>query len=314
MPQHAVNNSFNTLDTDFKAEVIAAELVETGIAPQLIIIAPLGAFKRPFRKDVDSVKEDVLGYDNKEYYLVYTCQEGIYDMLPEGLFHNPISDKSNKSKEEIIEEIRRHRKEEKEARRFFLPFEATINGLRLQVALHENWLDKKEHHNDLIDIFAGHWELFQYLDTRQSNIFLHLLPLIHKIRDDHDAIETCVEMIFQLPVSILSRRQPPLHPCPYIVSRLGENRLGVDFTTGNMVYDEGDNEILIYIGPMQNQQLLSFMPGNKNNTILQLLCDHLLPVHLDVTVVLELDTLQRVARLPDKQVSDNSTIGVDMFL
>lgn len=59
---------FSSLDKDFKAEVIAAEMVEHGTAAaDRILILLLGAIKRPFSKDVGSIEEELSEYDHKEY-------------------------------------------------------------------------------------------------------------------------------------------------------------------------------------------------------------------------------------------------------
>src|SRR5215210_4195113 len=138
-----LNNLFTSIQTDFRAEVTAAELVEAGVDADRILILMLGALKRPFSKDVESIAEELSEYDHKEYLLVKTPREGIYDMLPEGLFHHPTMHNSGKTEKEIIKLMKERRMEEQQARKFFLPFEATINFLRMQMALYENRLDKR---------------------------------------------------------------------------------------------------------------------------------------------------------------------------
>src|SRR5664279_4835889 len=126
------NSLANSLESDFKAEVIAAEMVENNIPADRIMILMLGGLQRTFRRDVDSVTEEIFDYDHKEYFLVKTHKEGMYDMLPEGLFHHAESNKSSKTEKEIIASIKQRRVEERNARRFFLPFEAALNHLRIQ--------------------------------------------------------------------------------------------------------------------------------------------------------------------------------------
>src|SRR5687768_7995784 len=129
---NTLNNLFTNLDNDFRAEVIAAEMVEAGLDAERILILMLGPLKRPFSKDVQSVTEELSEYDHKEYSLVKTPKEGVYDMLPEGLFHHPATHNSGKSEKEIIKMMKQRAVEEQQARKFFLPFEATINFLRMQ--------------------------------------------------------------------------------------------------------------------------------------------------------------------------------------
>ena len=96
------HNLLSSLFIDFRAEVIAAEMIEHGTAEDRILILMQGALKRPFSKDVHVVEEEISEYDHKEYFLVKTPREGIYDMLPEGLFHVPTPHKSITTEKEII--------------------------------------------------------------------------------------------------------------------------------------------------------------------------------------------------------------------
>lgn len=298
---------------DFKAETIAAEIAEQGTDPEQILIQMLGSLKRTFSNDVKTVETEIFE-DRKEYTVVKTAREGIYDMLPQSLFHHPTAHKSARSEKEIIAAMKRRRAEEMNARKFFLPIEATINHLRIEMALHENRLDKRSHYADLVQLFASQWDIFQYLDGRQANIFLHLVPIIHDIRDNHTRIEEVMEMMFEVKVAITLRNQKPLQPADLMFSRLAETALGVNLTTGNVQFDEGVDEILLVIGPMDTALYRDFMPGGNSNKILDLLCDYLLPVHADVVTRFEMMEKNRQARLADFANDDNCILGQDMVL
>ena len=305
---------FGSYGLDFKAEVIAAEMVEHGISADRILILLAGAMKRSFRTDVTSVEDEFSDYDHKEYTLIKTSRESIYDMLPEGLFHSATAHKNANTDEEIIKSIKQRRLEEVSARKFFLPFETTINFLRMQMALYENMLDKRSDYDELVSIFSDQWEIFQYLDTRQANLFLHLIPILHDLRDDFASVETILEAIFLLPVKIYLQAKLPYQPAEIIVSQLGDSALGKDLTTGNKNYDDGTDEIIVTVSCSKNKMLQQFMPGGNNEKILQLLCDYLLPVHLDIVTMFELDAAERIMRLADNVSFYNSMIGEDTFL
>jgi hypothetical protein len=309
-PAHTIVCNFHE---DFKAETIAAEIAEQGKGLEQILVQMLGPLKRTFSNDVNIVETEVLE-DHTEYTIVKAAREGIYDMLPETLFHHPTAHKTARSEKEIIKAIKRRREEELNARKFFLPIEATINYQRIEMALYENRLDKRTHYDDLVQLFAGHWEIFEYLNADQANIFLHLIPIIHDIRDDHSKIQEIMEMIFEERVTVSLRNQRPLHPQDAMPSHLAESVLGVDLTTGNIKFDEGADEIMIIIGPMKSAPYREFMPGRKNAIILELLCDYLLPVHADVITKFELIEKDRQARLADSFSDSNAILGQDMVL
>lgn len=305
---------FGSLEKDFKAEVTAAEMMELGILPDHIIILMLGAMKRSLRKDVESIEEEQSDYDLHDYVVIKTPKEGFYDMLPEGLFHQPSAHKSASTIKEISKAIKKRKEEEQQARRFFIPFEAAINHLRMQMAFYENCLDKRNHHDELISIFADYWEIFQYLDARQANLFLHLIPILHDIRDNHPVVETVLEMMLGIPVKLHLRRQQPYCPSEPILSVMGESSLGVDLTTGNEVFDEGVDEILICIGPVTGGEFQQFSEGQTKQKILERLIDSLLPVHLDVVTEFELYTKDRATKLAIAEDYINSVLGSDTYL
>lgn len=313
MQSDCVHTLLCNFNQDFKAETIAAEIAEQGTDQEQILILMLGALKRTFSHDVKSVETELLE-DHKEYVVLKAGREGIYDMLPEGLFHHPTAHKSARSEKEIIATMKRRREEEVNARKFFVPFEATINYLRIQMALHENRLDKRAHYDDLVELFASHWEIFQHLNANQSNIFLHLIPIIHDIRDDHAKIRQIMEMMFLTRVDISLRKQQSLQPDDPLSSRVAEALLGVDLTTGNVCFDDGADELLLAIGPMEASLYREFMPERKNSKILQLLCDYLLPVQTDIITKFDLIEKDKQARLADAYSDYNSILGQDTVL
>jgi hypothetical protein len=137
---------------------------------------------------------------------------------------------------------------------------------------------------------------------------------MHNLLDDHCFSEKIIEMMLLVPVRISIRNQVPLHPAHPILSNLGDCSLGVDFTTGNALYNEGADEILVSIGPVKNEILHEFMPGGNKNKILQMLCDYLLPVHVDVVTEIELDNKDKVTKLADEASDLNSVLGQDTYL
>ncbi|MEO6231105.1 MAG: type VI secretion system baseplate subunit TssG [Ferruginibacter sp.] len=314
MKQPGISDTLAGLETDFKAEVVAAEMVDNGINPEQIMIILLGPQKRTYSKDVEAVIEETSDYNHKEYTLVKTHKEGIYDMLPEGLFHTPAAPKSITTEREVINFIKQQRIEERNARRFFLPYEAAINHLRIQMAVYEGRLDKSVHYSELLSIFASHWEIFKFLNTNQSNIFLQLLPLIHDIRDDYTIASAIFKMIFLLPVKITEQPQQVFKSEKPVYSTLADAMLGVNFTTGNEVYYSGEDEIKITLGPLTNEQLKEFSPGTRNSKILELLCDYLLPVHVETFIEFELQKGNKTTRLATKENDYNATLGLSTYL
>ncbi|MBS1549771.1 MAG: hypothetical protein JSS94_07900 [Bacteroidetes bacterium] len=304
----------DTFGNDFRAEIIAAELINQQLPEDKVLIFHLGPKKRNYSKDVDEVVEDISDYNRKEYTFIRSHKEGIYDMLPEGLFHSPVIPKSAISQKEIIQHIKRHKIEERNARRFFMPFESGIDSLRIQMALYETRIHQEGRHNELIQVFKPFWDIFKYLDNEQSNIFLKVIPLIHEVRDDYEAASSIFELLLGVPVKISSCRQAPVLNDNFENSKLDNCFLGIDSTTGNQAFDGGEEDIIIEIGPLNNTQMQSFRKGMRNDSVLQMLSDYLLPVHLETKVMFIPDTASKVGCLADETHEFNAVLGVDVYL
>src|SRR5437879_2972487 len=80
----------NLIDTDFKATVIAAEIIENElvVADDLLIL-PLGPRQRAFAKEIAGMSVSQSDVTDKKILQVQINRDGLYDMLPEGLFHRP---------------------------------------------------------------------------------------------------------------------------------------------------------------------------------------------------------------------------------
>jgi len=304
----------DTFGNDFRAEIIAAELINGQLPEDRVLIFHLGPKKRNYRKDVDEVVEDISDYNRKEYTFIRSHKEGIYDMLPEGLFHSPVIPKSAISQKEIIQHIKRHKIEERNARRFFMPFESGIDALRIQMALYETRIHQEGRQNELINVFKPFWEIFKYLDIEQSGVFLKVIPLIHEIRDDYEAASSIFELLLEVPVRISSCRMMPIENEDFENSKLDHCFLGVDSTTGNQAFDGGEDDIMIEIGPVSNTQLQSFRKGNRNDTVLQMLSDYLLPVQLEIKVKFIPDDASKLGCLADGSNAFNAALGMDVYL
>lgn len=141
----------NGPDTDYKAEVIAAGLLEKGVPADQVCILRRGDSERSFSKDISAIRVEHL-LQEKEYLAIYTNRQGFYDNLPERLFHPSSGAPFRKGKAEILEEMERHRAEEKKVREFFRPFEVAINSALVDIQLIERKIDKKQ--TEILSIYS----------------------------------------------------------------------------------------------------------------------------------------------------------------
>lgn len=278
----------NELFTDYKATAHAADLIERDIiAAERIEIIPLGPDKRAFAKDIEST--NVYYSENRRHdrIRINTNREGLYDMLPEGLFHRPPTGSAGMDEESMIKDIRERREEEKQARLFFTPFDAEINHVRIMTELYENMLDKKTTYSDLSRIFEFGWDEFNLLNKEQSIIWMHLLPEIQQKRNDIDFVSKVLTALFNLPVTIVNATAHvrPVKIAEDLQVQLGSGALGIDTIIGDSFIPENES-FNINIGPTSPQELINFIPGQKNRAILDMAISYLMPVDTEVNVEL----------------------------
>jgi hypothetical protein len=278
----------NELFTDYKAVAQAADLIERDIiAADRIEIIPMGPDKRAFAKDIENSN---IYYSEKRRHdriRINTNREGLYDMLPEGLFHRPPTGSAGMDEESMIKDIRDRREEEKQARLFFTPFDAEINHVRIMTELYENKLDKKTTYADLSQIFEFGWDEFNLLNKEQSIIWMHLLPEIQQKRNDIDFVSKVLTALFNLPIALVNATATvaPIKIADELQMQLGSSALGIDTIIGDTFMPENES-FNINIGPTSPQELVNFIPGQKNRAILDMAISYLMPVDAEVNVEL----------------------------
>lgn len=192
----------NTMETDFKAEVVASGLKERGYDPERTLIVRQGDSRRGFSKDIDCIHTEYSQYDMTDYLHICVNRKSIYDELPEGIFHRNIYYKDKHSKGEVLDEIRIHREEEYFVRRFFKPFEIVIDQMLVNFQHKERRFDKMNVHEDYIGIFAGTWPVLNLLPLKQAVMFIKMLPFLENITNSLDKISQIMSILLDVPVSV----------------------------------------------------------------------------------------------------------------
>lgn len=136
--------SINSLDTDYLAEIIAATLIEEGVSPDNIQITRLGGSRMKVGKDIESVRMEYSPDDEiNDCLRIYVNREGLYDVLPEGVFFLGIDLLESTDIKKVVNQVRQYRKEEMEIRKFFSVFEDEIDRTLVQMQLLERRVDRK---------------------------------------------------------------------------------------------------------------------------------------------------------------------------
>jgi len=304
----------NELDTDYKATAKVAELLEYGdVDREEVAILPVGPQRSAYAKDIHSYNVYYAGTVLKDRLTVAVNREGLYDMLPEGLFHVAPARSSGLSEVEMMADIQLRRNEEKDARRFFMPFETELYHMRTLLEWYENRLDKKTAYNDLSMIFGREWKEFELLDNAQRIIWMHLLPVIQQKRNNAQFIGSLLSVLFNIPVQVSVN---PASAVPVTVDdsmrcKMGSGALGSDMVIGSRFVCEGE-EMQIQIGPADSARLLDFLPGARYARLIDTVTDYLVPIETNIKIELITSEEDRIGSLGAD--SANTILGYTVFL
>ncbi|MCL8538130.1 type VI secretion system baseplate subunit TssG [Chryseobacterium gallinarum] len=273
--------NYNKLQTDFKAEAVAVNLLKYHRAVSNIFIERIGINDRAYLKDIKSISSSYLGFD-EEVFTIECYREGIYDYLPEGLFHPPSLGASRKNVDTIVREIRKQKRVEEDARRFFRPFELEVFFTEISALLKESEFDITSNTDSLLETVSELWPLIKMLDKQNAYIFMHILPFFHQIRGSKRWFERCMTAFLQVPVEVSFS--------PNVIDRIEENddsmllgnsRLGVTYIPSGKHMD-GQRNWVVNIGPIPYEEMKKYIPGSPFRKVLQALYDYFLPVTVDV--------------------------------
>lgn len=270
---------------DIRVEVMVANWLENQRATMdSILIKPVGTFLRPYNRDVITVEPAEASHKDK--VVVQISREGIYDMLPEGLFHEA-RQKRHRSTGEAIEETRRYAREERDARHFFLPLEQEFYRQRFWIESTELkfWLHSRQPDN--IKLLMRFWQLDPADFTQeQSTILVSLLPQLHHIVGDMPLTAQCLEAILHEKVRITTTQDKQVEIDGSLLSVLGEAVLGEDATLGTSWLND-DTSVLVEIGPIKRNNLSGFLYGGHNDNALQILYSYLFQAELEVETTVQ---------------------------
>lgn len=272
-------------EDDYRMEAVVAFWLENGLCSfENITIAPKGTFERRYKKDILEVEKQSNPPDSIQ---INISREGLYDMLPEGMFHEAIR-KAQKNIKDSVEESHRYKREEKAARKLFLPLEQEFYRQKVWLEMAELQTSLSSVRSDSVSMFFEFWGLKQELFTsEQKNFMLAVLPNLHRIVGNMDLTAYCLGVILQEEVEITSTfLYDEKHVDPLLYSPLGEVLLGVNSVLGKG-FVEDDPVIQVKIGPVDPENLFPWLPGERLDKLVNLLCGYFFPAENEVVITLK---------------------------
>ncbi|MEZ0539791.1 hypothetical protein [Fibrella arboris] len=317
-------SQLDRLTSDIRLEVILAELTHDGLNPRHdLMIHSSGLFSRSYRHDVgkalvgntDVFSDDSTAIDSnrRQYLNVEVHRDGLYDYLPEGLFHQPTN--LGRDQAEVFEDIDEQARRQRGIRQFFQPLEQEfyLQGLAMELEERKYFVTEQNlRQNNQGDVLRRFWGIPpDLLDIRQLNNLLHLLPVAHRLVHNTLLVRQVFELMLSVPVEI--RTIPPLvHeiglttddvPAPNDLSKAELGNFSLDGA-----YQDTMPAYEIRIGPLPPSRLNDFLEIRFNKQlifigesrkVMNLLIGYFMPAESDVVDHLLVESNEQYLSLSD---------------
>jgi len=293
---------------DFKASVVAGEVADNGVETDKIAFKSLSIFRRFVSKEIENVKWEHDDSDN-DYLLFEVNKEGLYDMLPEAVFHEAKKKDPNQSDDKQIKE---QKLQEKAARDFFSPMENEFSRRLLLFDIIDRELNKNSNLAKSRQFFEYFFGKSDQLSDAQVLTLSYILPLSYKIRSNLELIGTTLSRILNAKITVTRKLTKAARSSQQLQSaQLGWGKLGVDtilnneFVDYSFVYE-------IQIADVPATDYFSFTDGQKHRNVIDFVSPYFFPANAVVNLVLFARQEDRELKILDTE--PQSFLGFNSYI
>jgi len=303
----------NQLSYDLKAEHLLA-FFEENINLRDIVVTHEGQLQRVWSKDVAGVRVDNLP-NGKDILNVRLNRDGIYDALPEALFHD-LTESNCAAGAEMAKESMRLRTEEKESRLFFKPLENEIFLQKLQLADKENRLFERIFTEKLMGLISDFWKLDEKLPKNYISRLASLLPFAHLITGEKNLTRLSLEFILDERVELEEFISEDSETNPDSIQdkgKIGDCKLGADSILGEYV-NGYISSMQFKIGPVKNPMTSQYVKTGTMEKFLKCFYNFFVPVYLDADAQFILPYEQSLLMLHSDNEMNVSYLGYNSVI
>lgn len=283
-----INRSLLDLDAAFLVSTMFQEQKDR----EKVFINLLGILKRRWSKDIDSAENDTFN-NGEEFISLNVNRSGIYDSLPEAIFHD-FPKLKNDSGNEMAKESRKQKLVEKEARLFFRPAENELFYQRAQLAGVEN-----RFFNNIFSHFINNdshdfWLTATEVPGKFLEKFNILLPFANNISGNLTLAAHCLEYLLEESITIeITNEQQFFNDTiePFLNTfKLGSSKLGNDSILATQI-DNYIGRVNFRIGPLTKMSLKDYLSGGDAYVLLDCFFDYFIPLEFETewTIILDED-------------------------
>ena len=302
----------NSYPADIKAEVLVADLVREGFESNYLVVFYRSLFKRRYSRDI--LNAEIITIDDyHESLALYLARDGLYDLLPEGLFHES-KEAALISGREMALNSKRELKVEEEARKFFRPIENEFFYQRVQIELEERSMLQKLQDNHLEDFFMNFWKIDPGLPRELSVKLVSMLPFLKEIVGDFAMTASCLAGILgeEVRYSVEYTTRPPVEAGEMLQVEefpLGYGCLGVDTVTSGHVM-ESCKVVRFQIGPLKKTKIEPYLANGEIARFIASFFSYFMPLEIEAEyeVFIQEDRQEFVLNPENQAIMGYSTI------
>lgn len=265
--------------THLKGETLCAELCDNGIPHEDFFIKRLGGFKQRYRDDVERVDVGTDDYGVKQLFELWLNRDGIYDVLPEGLFHQTKGSARTTRLEDMIEEHKQFKEEEKEARKFFMPLEHEFFMYGVRVEQQERAIQHGFIKGQFPDALYRFWEISRMLPPHAQEVFMRIMPWVKHITGSIHYTKQVLELLVQKRVIATTSRKERIGTKSSGFT-LGDRTLG-ETTVSGRTYEDDVLKWTFIITDLSPQECGLFIPGASMRNVIDRFDEVFIPIYVD---------------------------------
>ena len=270
----------STAHTYLKAEAFCAEMMANGLSFNEIRLICNSNFKKSYRSEIDSVRFDFNEEINLDELELVINRDGIYDRLPEGLFHQSKGNSKTSTTAQMTEEHRRFKEEEKLARKFFQPIEQELFRYSTMVEQEELNLAFGILNGDLKNELSNFWDIPTGLPDGPVKKLVQIMPWAKMIKGQIAQTAKALELILDKNVSY-EQFKTYNHLVPEHLKGNSLFELGIDTVLGNCFW-EPSLTWKFNIENLTKKEIAAYRPNGPYGKLLKHFEEILIPLQIDI--------------------------------
>jgi hypothetical protein len=269
------------LEVLLTAETYCNEVVSGGLPFEQLFVNYLGGFKRSYRNDIEKAEYKYSDLLKQFVIQVDINRDGIYDRLPEGLFHQSKGNSRTLTTREMVEEYRRYREEERNARKFFQPIEQELFRFATDLRKEELDLSFAMLNGRLKDELNKFWNIPADLPKECTATLVKIMPWIYRIKGNLESTSKALALILGKPVKAQETETDQMYVGENDLVPLGQCLLGVDSVTGSS-FSEPSLCWKFKIGELTEKEIELYPSNRKYGKLLSYFEEVFIPLTIDV--------------------------------